>query len=88
RWAMLLVGGGMAFAVDERWWVWLSIAGMLILILAMGMSQERWLTRERHQLITSALKRTAVTGRSRKKASQGTRTRRGANPSKRSLHGL
>lgn len=82
-WGMLLVGSGMPFAVDEEWWVWLPIAGMVVLMLFMAMVQERWLVRERHRLIVSALKRTGApegSGRSKEKASRRTRTRRGGKP--------
>lgn len=82
-WGMLLVGSGMPFAVDEEWWVWLPIAGMVILMLLMAMVQERWLMRERHRLIVSALKRTGVpnrSGRSRSKASRVSRTRPDGKP--------
>jgi hypothetical protein len=70
-------------AASDGWWLWLSLAGVLILILDMGMKQERWLTRERHRLTMSALKRTGVFGRSgpsEEKASRRTRVRRGGKP--------
>ncbi|HYW13907.1 MAG TPA: hypothetical protein VE871_18230 [Longimicrobium sp.] len=76
---MILVGSGMRRAVTAGWQVWLALAGMLILILAMWMIQERWLTRERHRLMRSALKGTAAvgdSGRLKEKASRRTRPRR------------
>lgn len=80
---MILVGSGMHRAFAEGWRVALALAGMLILILGMWMVQERWLTRERHRLITSALKRTGVdrdSGQWNGTASPRTRTRRGRKP--------
>ena len=81
--AMILVGSGMRRAASDGWWVWLALAGVLILILYMGMKQERWLTRERHRLTMSALKRTEALGRSRpseEKVSGATRSHCGGKP--------
>lgn len=58
--AMVVVGMGMPLAVAFPGWVWMGPGSMLILILFMGMAQERWLTRERHRLFMSALKRTGT----------------------------
>jgi hypothetical protein len=81
--AMILVGSGMRRAASDGWWVWPALAGVLILILHMWMKQERWLTRERHRLTLSALKRTGASGRSgpsEEKTSRRTRARRGGKP--------
>lgn len=86
--AMILVGSGMRRAAAEGWWVGLVLAGVLILILYMGMGQERWLTRERHRLIMSALKRTGVrsgSGHAKEQVSRRTRTRRGGRGEEKSL---
>ena len=81
--AMILVASGMRSDAAEEWWMELAPAGVLILILYMWMSQERWLTRERHRLIVSALKRTGALDsslESKEKATRRTRTRRGGKP--------
>lgn len=80
---MILVGSGMRHAVTEGWRVWLALAGMLIVILVMAMVQERWLTRERHRLIASALKWTRVSrdsGRGKGKTRRRTGGRNGEKP--------
>lgn len=68
---MILAGSGMLLAVNKGWGLCLALAGMLILILAMGMVQERWLTRERHRLIAIALKRTVAVSSSRRSKKKG-----------------
>lgn len=80
---MFLVGSGMPLAVNKGGWLCLALAGMLILMLAMWMLQERWLTRERHRLIASALKRTAApggSGRSEENAPRRTHSLHGGKP--------
>jgi hypothetical protein len=74
---MILLGSQMRRAAAAGWGLALAIAGMLILILFMGMVQERWLTRERHRLIVSALKRT---GARPHQARSGGRSSRRASP--------
>lgn len=78
--AMILVGSGMRRAAADGGWGVPALAGVLILILYMGMKQERWLTRERHRLTMSALKRTRAPGGSEDKGSRRTRARRGGKP--------
>lgn len=80
---MILLGSGMRDAAAPWWGVWLARAGMLILVLFMWMVQERWLTRERHRLVVSALKRTGGLDTSRepeKRLPKRARTRRGGKP--------
>lgn len=77
---IILVGTGMRHGATERWWVPLAHNGMLILIIAMGMFQERWITREQHRLIVSALKRIGEPGRSGKRMPRRKRSRRGGKP--------
>lgn len=62
-WAMFLIGVWIPFAARVRWWTMLVLVGVLVLILMMAMVQERWLMRERHRQVVSALKGTgAVSG--------------------------
>jgi hypothetical protein len=80
---MVLVGGGIPFAVAGWSRLVLLLILILVLILFMGIVQERWLTRERHRLVVSALKRTGALDTSRepeKRVPKRARTRRGGKP--------
>lgn len=80
---MILVGSGIRYAAAAGWGMLLMVVGAVILILYMGLDQERWATRERHRLIESALKRSgALSGYAPAKPGnrRGTRARGGGKP--------
>ncbi|HEX6038011.1 hypothetical protein [Longimicrobium sp.] len=54
--AMMVMGIGMPLAIAFPGWMWVGPGSILILILLLAIVHERWLTRERHQLILSALR--------------------------------